>query len=255
MTLRTTEEYREWWVQERPDIPYGSCWCGCGESTPLAPWSSFARALFKGEPHRYVARHHSRKAVPLTPTEYRKWWEKQRPDIPFGDCWCGCGEKTTMATDQRPNKPQVKGQPVHYLLGHNARISPIDYIEEDRGYDTPCWVWQRALSDTGYGTAYENGKYLGAHRLYYLRHKGEIPAGLILHHLCEVRPCVNPEHLKPVTYAENTRFAARTKLTPSLVRQIRGLRGSYTYNQLGEMFGVHGSQISRVMNRQKWADV
>jgi hypothetical protein len=34
---------------------------------------------------------------------------------------------------------------------------------------------------------------------------GEIPEGMQIDHLCRVRNCVNPDHLEPVTSAENTR--------------------------------------------------
>ena len=40
---------------------------------------------------------------------------------------------------------------------------------------------------------------------------GSIPDGLHLDHLCRVPACVNPEHLEPVTLAENNRRAAAVK--------------------------------------------
>jgi DNA-binding XRE family transcriptional regulator len=54
----------------------------------------------------------------LSPNEYRRWWNRQRPEIPFGLCWCGCGQKTNLASSTDSTKNWVKGQPMRYLHGH-----------------------------------------------------------------------------------------------------------------------------------------
>jgi hypothetical protein len=57
---------------------------------------------------------------------------------------------------------------------------------------------------TGYGhIGTRDGGHVQAHRLSYEIHKGPIPDGLVIDHLCRVRACVNPEHLEPVTHHEN----------------------------------------------------
>jgi hypothetical protein len=43
------------------------------------------------------------------------------------------------------------------------------------------------------------------HRVVYRLLVGTIPEGLTLDHLCFVPCCCNPDHLEPVTRAENTR--------------------------------------------------
>lgn len=67
-----------------------------------------------------------------------------------------------------------------------------------------CWLWKGALKD-GYGSQHSEGKTWQAHRLIYTLLVGPIPEGLDLDHLCRVRHCVNPDHLEPVTRAENLR--------------------------------------------------
>jgi hypothetical protein len=68
-----------------------------------------------------------------------------------------------------------------------------------------CWLWTAKLSPDGYGQIRERGKHKQAHRVAYELHRGEIPAGLQIDHLCRVRHCVNPDHLEPVTQLENAR--------------------------------------------------
>lgn len=68
-----------------------------------------------------------------------------------------------------------------------------------------CWLWRRSILASGYGQVRHNGKPSRAHRVAYEVFIGPIPAGLVLDHLCGVKSCCNPEHLEPVTQAENLR--------------------------------------------------
>jgi hypothetical protein len=88
-------------------------------------------------------------------------------------------------------------------------IEPFEHKIERR--DDGCWQWTGNVSVTGYGrlwTGPSGGRRLAyAHRYVYTVHRGLIPHGLTLDHLCRNTRCVNPEHLEPVTAAENTRRA------------------------------------------------
>ncbi|WP_350227754.1 HNH endonuclease signature motif containing protein [Paraoerskovia sediminicola] len=72
-----------------------------------------------------------------------------------------------------------------------------------------CWRWTGELDEDGYGRFILFGKVRRAHRLAWLFHRGPIPAGLVIDHLCRTRACQNPDHMEPVTSAENARRAAR----------------------------------------------
>jgi hypothetical protein len=66
-----------------------------------------------------------------------------------------------------------------------------------------CWLWTAATNEHGYGVVRINKRLFKAHRVSYEIHKGEIPEGLSLDHLCKNRSCVRPEHLEAVTHREN----------------------------------------------------
>lgn len=115
-------------------------------------------------------------------------------------CLCGCGSSVRR-----------KGR--LYLAGHNMRnavrggYKTVRYVEEDRGFATPCWIWQLGQSGKGYGCEWDRvrRRMVAAHILAFERSYGPVPSGLELDHLCRVRLCVNPDHLEPVTHAENIR--------------------------------------------------
>ena len=69
-----------------------------------------------------------------------------------------------------------------------------------------CWLWTAAVDPRGYGAfGGPNHRRVFAHRVAYELLKGPIPQGLELDHLCRQPSCVNPDHLEPVTHAENVR--------------------------------------------------
>ena len=68
---------------------------------------------------------------------------------------------------------------------------------------TGCWLWVGMLEKDGYGRFYMDRRYHRAHRVAYQMFGGVIPDGLVLDHICRVRNCVNPLHLRVVTHKEN----------------------------------------------------
>lgn len=164
-------------------------------------------------------------------------------------CECGCGEPAPIATRTYPDRGLVKGQPQRYVLGHRARRpgSP-DYIIDP---DTGCWEWQKALSTGGYATTVQDGRQTYAHRAFFERAKGPIPPGLQIDHLCRNRRCVNPDHLEPVTQAENVRRGALSKLTSADVEAIR--TSTEPQRVVAPRFGISPSTVCRIRTGQRRA--
>lgn len=80
---------------------------------------------------------------------------------------------------------------------------PVSLI---KGVPGKCWPWNGKTNQGGYAQLAAFGRQgVNAHRVSYELQVGPIPAGLHLDHLCRVRHCMNPDHLEPVTMAENTR--------------------------------------------------
>ena len=68
-----------------------------------------------------------------------------------------------------------------------------------------CWEWLAGVDKAGYGVFSWNGRSGRAHRYAWELLRGPIPEGLHIDHLCRNRACVNPDHLEPVSQAENNR--------------------------------------------------
>jgi hypothetical protein len=85
---------------------------------------------------------------------------------------------------------------------------------------------------------------------------GEIPDGMFLLHQCDNKICVNPEHLKPGTHAENmaemkergrAKKGAKRRLTEEQIKYI--LESGKSISTLTAELGVHPRTIERIRQR------
>lgn len=169
-------------------------------------------------------------------------------------CECGCGTPAPIATATWAKYGYVRGQPVRFLRGHShAKWNKRpEYVVES---ETGCWVWQRGRNQAGYGVHSSHSVQAMAHRVYYVRAKGEIPAGTELDHLCRNRLCVNPDHLDPVSRAVNVQRGNSAKLTPDQVREIRALQGVRGGPRVAHEFGVCRTAIYAIWSGLTWKNV
>jgi len=130
---------------------------------------------------------------------------------------------------------------VVYNQHNSPGVAPRLWEKVDRTGD--CWIWTHGLSLGGrYGALRVDGRMQAAHRVSYEMARGPIPAGLELDHLCRNTRCVRPDHLEPVTHAEN---------------MSRGIQAATVRNRRGRcarhdepMSRASGSWVCRSCRRQ-----
>jgi hypothetical protein len=83
---------------------------------------------------------------------------------------------------------------------------------------------------------------------------GPSPIGMELDHLCKTRCCIRPDHLQPVSDAENVRRGSRCKLTIDKAIAIRKeyALGGITKADLARKYSVGYSTIFNVIKGNTW---
>lgn len=97
-----------------------------------------------------------------------------------------------------------------------SKPNPIDreslrLLIEDRSEPEPntgCWLWMQHTNRLGYGRLKQRNRSREAHRVSYEAFVGPIPEGMDVLHRCDVRCCVNPDHLFLGTHLDNMRDMA-----------------------------------------------
>lgn len=82
-------------------------------------------------------------------------------------------------------------------------MDDIDKFEQRVDRSGDCHVFIGHINTRGYGAFYVDGRQVLAHRWAYERHRGAIPEGAVIDHLCRNRRCVRVDHLEAVTIAVN----------------------------------------------------
>jgi hypothetical protein len=81
---------------------------------------------------------------------------------------------------------------------------PLDRFMEKVSVEpnSGCWLWTASVSPSGYAKfGITRSVSVEAHAWAYRRFRGDVPRGWDVHHKCEVKCCVNPNHLQAIEKA------------------------------------------------------
>ena len=163
---------------------------------------------------------------------------------------------------------------------------PDQSIPHYRGL-SQCWTWLGSLHpQKGYGQLGWNGRLIYVHRFSWILANGAIPDGMRILHRCDIRSCVNPDHLFVGTDEDNARDresksrgkqpcgdmngkrrhpdkCARGERNGNAIltlEQIVQMRfryrlGGISHQALADEYGIDKSQAGRIIRRQFWKHV
>lgn len=142
-----------------------------------------------------------------------------------------------------------------------------------------CWVWTAALTEKGYGVAWDGHRTQKAHRVAFYLTNGYWPESCVLHK-CDNPPCVNPDHLWLGTRNDNNRDMyekGRNRkgplpkdknynhprgtnhpgaiLSPDIVRAIRADKEKFSYSQLAKKYNIGMTTAYKVVKGITWSHV
>lgn len=192
-------------------------------------------------------------------------------EIPYGYCYCGCGQKTRVPTTNHRRDGQIKGVPLRYVPGHQIGSRTLEDAFWRRVLTRDidqCWEFVGASSD-GYGRISFQGRLYSAHRVSWQLHNGtDIPEGMVICHTCDNPPCVNPRHLFLGTPADNVRDAISkgrisfgekhpmAKLSADDVKEIRRLfSNGMSQVEIAKIYGKTQGAISNIIRRKIWKNM
>lgn len=150
------------------------------------------------------------------------------------------------------NSSHPGGRPVEFTVGENS-----------------CFI---VTSHTPYTSGYvvvgKKSKKTALHRIVYEECFGEIPEGMVVRHKCDVRNCINPEHLEIGTQHDNvmdTVKRGRTlkgerhpghKLSEQTVREIKALMAAGKRNcEISKAFNINKSTICNIKRGTAWSSI
>ena len=146
------------------------------------------------------------------------------------------------------------------------------YEVDDKG----CWNWTGRVKEARepYGRIdYSLGtritrRVFCAHRVSYAYHNGADPGGMMVTHLCDNPRCINPDHLRLGTHADNMRDMAKKGRgtrgeanhhcllrESAIIEIIDQIRAGKSNMEIAKSLPVTHSQISQIRLGKSWRHI
>lgn len=103
---------------------------------------------------------------------------------------------------------EIEIHPLNNVIGVNPKDIERFLSWVVRSSETECWLWKGYRDVGGYGkftvvNGKKGGNHVPAHRFSYQVSIGPIPVGHQVHHKCNNRACVNPNHLEALSVPDH----------------------------------------------------
>ena len=196
-------------------------------------------------------------------------------------CLCDCGREKSIP-ESSLRKPDGRGTRTCGM----CRLEGDDYIQAKMDIlmkhikkdPSGCWLWTGSLDKNGYGIFPSKRFDQRAPRAAYKLLVGEITDGLWVLHKCDVKGCVNPEHLYLGDVRQNVKDAmergrldtspnpakgkkgelnTKSKLKEEDVVKIRSIKNpnGQMNRWLARCYRIHINTIRAVIKRKTWQHI
>lgn len=180
-----------------------------------------------------------------------------------------------MASHRKAGRPKSlllglpKGQSVPFEKREKTFWEQVDIKGPEE-----CWVWRGTIfTATGYGRFCWNSQMGTAHRFAFLSKVGPIGPKLFVCHKCDVRLCVNPNHLFLGSALDNNhdmlskgrdragRAIAGVKRANITVEQVRQIRAAHIFGKRGvkgvsKLLGLPYYSVKCALDpKRKWKNI
>jgi hypothetical protein len=186
------------------------------------------------------------------------------------DCICvTCGKSFQRWRSQiKPGGPYCSTR-CHYAAAYTSvdqKIAERTVIPTD---PDACYGWTGTFTKSGYAQVSDRKASIRVHKYVYEREHGPLPAGQIVRHHCDNRPCTNLRHLLAGTDTDNMRdrdergrgargeSSGVARLTDEKVAEARAMwrTGAWPARALARRFGVSGAAMESALKQRTWKHV